>query len=147
MCVGPLLIPLSVVSQFWILRPIDPSLFGLVLGKAVPLGGHPQKSFALHLIWGVFRKSPAFFGALFIVFRSGHVLPYLVVIVQKEDIQMSPRTERIVFLLSEHDLRRVDEFRFANHIPSRAAAIRELMRRGLQIPDPKPEWLRQELCR
>jgi hypothetical protein len=52
---------------------------------------------------------------------------------------MSQRTERLIFLLNENDLRQVDEFRHANQIPSRAAAIRELLRRGLQLSDQKSQ--------
>ncbi len=41
------------------------------------------------------------------------------------------RTERLQILLSAEQLAAVDEFRFENRLPSRAAAVRELMRRGL----------------
>ena len=44
---------------------------------------------------------------------------------------MSERTERLIFLLNKNDLRQVEEFGHANQIPSRAAAIRELLRRAL----------------
>ena len=45
------------------------------------------------------------------------------------------RTEKLTFELSEDELGRIDDFRFANRLPSRAAAIRELLRRGLQTSD------------
>jgi len=38
-------------------------------------------------------------------------------------------------MLSAEELVAVDEFRFENRLPSRAAAVRELMRRGL-LPAP-----------
>jgi len=41
------------------------------------------------------------------------------------------RTERLQVLLSKEELYAVDEFRFENRLPSRSAAVRELMRRGL----------------
>jgi hypothetical protein len=41
------------------------------------------------------------------------------------------RTERLQVVLSSEELAAVDEFRFENRLPSRAAAVRELMRRGL----------------
>jgi hypothetical protein len=34
-------------------------------------------------------------------------------------------------MLDAHELQVVDDFRFANRMPSRAAAVRELLRRGL----------------
>jgi hypothetical protein len=45
------------------------------------------------------------------------------------------RTERLQVVLSTEELAAVDEFRFENRLPSRAAAVRELMRRGL-LPAP-----------
>ena len=47
---------------------------------------------------------------------------------------MSQRTEKLTFDLSVDDLRRIDDFQFANRLPTRAAAIRELLKRGLQTP-------------
>ena len=44
------------------------------------------------------------------------------------------RTERLQVVLSTEELAAVDEFRFENRLPSRAAAVRELMRRGLLPP-------------
>lgn len=41
------------------------------------------------------------------------------------------RGERLQLMLDEHELKALDDFRFANRMPSRAAAIRELLRRGL----------------
>ena len=41
------------------------------------------------------------------------------------------RGERLQIMLEEQELRAVDDFRFSNRMPSRAAAVRELLRRGL----------------
>jgi hypothetical protein len=42
------------------------------------------------------------------------------------------RGERLQLMLDESELRAVDDFRYRNRMPSRAAAIRELLRRGLE---------------
>ena len=47
------------------------------------------------------------------------------------------RSERIQIQLTEDELQSLDTWRFENHIPSRAAAIRELMRKGLISKEPK----------
>jgi hypothetical protein len=41
------------------------------------------------------------------------------------------RGERLQIMLDDSELAAVDEFRFTKRMPSRAAAIRELLRRGL----------------
>jgi hypothetical protein len=41
------------------------------------------------------------------------------------------RGERLQLMLDEAELRALDDFRYASRMPSRAAAIRELLRRGL----------------
>ncbi|HVY52515.1 MAG TPA: hypothetical protein VHA07_13260 [Devosia sp.] len=41
------------------------------------------------------------------------------------------RGERLQIMLEAAELRAIDDFRFAKRMPSRAAAVRELMRRGL----------------
>ena len=41
------------------------------------------------------------------------------------------RGERLQIMLEADELLALDDFRFANRIPSRAAAVRELLRRGL----------------
>jgi hypothetical protein len=43
------------------------------------------------------------------------------------------RAERLQVMLSNRELRAVDDWRFARRMPSRAAAIRELLRRGLAV--------------
>ena len=42
-----------------------------------------------------------------------------------------PRGERLQIMLTTDELIALDEWRFSRHMPSRAAAIRELLRRGL----------------
>jgi hypothetical protein len=42
------------------------------------------------------------------------------------------RGERLQLMLEAGELKALDDFRFANRMPSRAAAIRELLRRGLE---------------
>ena len=42
-----------------------------------------------------------------------------------------PRSERLQVLLPSDEIAAVDEFRFQARMPSRAAAVRELLRRGL----------------
>jgi hypothetical protein len=41
------------------------------------------------------------------------------------------REERLQFMLSPEELKAVDNFRFNHRMPSRAAAVRELLRHGL----------------
>jgi hypothetical protein len=41
------------------------------------------------------------------------------------------RDERLQIMLSPDELGAIDNFRFQHHMPSRAAAIRELLRQGL----------------
>jgi hypothetical protein len=41
------------------------------------------------------------------------------------------RGERLQIMLEAEELRALDDFRYANRMPSRAAAVRELLRRGL----------------
>ncbi len=42
-----------------------------------------------------------------------------------------PRGERLQIMLTLEELAALDEWRFSRHMPSRAAAVRELLRRGL----------------
>jgi hypothetical protein len=42
-----------------------------------------------------------------------------------------PRGERLQIMLTTDELTAVDQWRFSRHMPSRAAAVRELLRRGL----------------
>ena len=51
------------------------------------------------------------------------------------------RTERLQVMLDERELGLIDEWRFDKRIPTRAAAIRELIARGLkaqELDDPEP---------
>jgi hypothetical protein len=41
------------------------------------------------------------------------------------------REERLQIMLSPAELKAVDDYRFTHHMPSRAAAVRELLRHGL----------------
>jgi hypothetical protein len=41
------------------------------------------------------------------------------------------REERLQIMLSDEELKAVDNFRFAHRMPSRAAAVRELLRHGI----------------
>ncbi len=41
------------------------------------------------------------------------------------------RSEKLQLLLDEEELKAIDDWRFAHRLPSRAAALRELLRRGL----------------
>jgi metal-responsive CopG/Arc/MetJ family transcriptional regulator len=41
------------------------------------------------------------------------------------------RAERLQVMLSDDELAALDQWRFNRHMPSRAAAIRELLKRGL----------------
>lgn len=44
------------------------------------------------------------------------------------------RDERLQLMLSSEEMQAVDDFRFRFRLPSRAAAVRELMKRGLASP-------------
>lgn len=46
-------------------------------------------------------------------------------------MQNRTREERLQIMLSPDELALVDDFRFQARMPSRAAAVRELLRRGL----------------
>ena len=48
------------------------------------------------------------------------------------DDRNGKRNERILVMLSLDELRTVDTWRFSRRMPSRSAAIRELLRRGLE---------------
>ena len=41
------------------------------------------------------------------------------------------RTERLQIMLEEAELRAIEQWRFDHRMPSRAAAVREMLRRGL----------------
>jgi len=42
------------------------------------------------------------------------------------------RAERLQIMLTQEELNAVDDWRFARRMPSRAAAVRELLKRGLE---------------
>lgn len=41
------------------------------------------------------------------------------------------RTEKLQVMLNDQEIKAIDDWRFAHRLPSRAAAIRELISRGL----------------
>jgi hypothetical protein len=43
------------------------------------------------------------------------------------------RDDRLQIMLTPDELRLLDDFRFSRRMPSRAAAVRELLRRGLSV--------------
>lgn len=45
------------------------------------------------------------------------------------------RTEKLQLMLSDEELQAIDDWRFAHRLPSRAAAIRELISRGLHTEE------------
>ena len=47
------------------------------------------------------------------------------------DARPPKRTEKLQLMLDIQELKAIDDWRFENRLPSRAAAIRELIRRGL----------------
>jgi hypothetical protein len=49
----------------------------------------------------------------------------------EEIMTTDPRGERLQIMLTKDELTAVDSWRFKRHMPSRAAAVRELLRRGL----------------
>lgn len=49
------------------------------------------------------------------------------------------RSEKLQLLLDEEELRAIDDWRFAHRLPSRAAALRELLRRGLIASETQAE--------
>lgn len=45
------------------------------------------------------------------------------------------RTEKLQIMLDDEELQAIEDWRFENRLPSRAAAIRELIRRGLKTKE------------
>ena len=43
------------------------------------------------------------------------------------------RPDRLQIMLSPEEIAALDDWRFANRLPSRAAAVRELLKRGLAV--------------
>jgi hypothetical protein len=52
-------------------------------------------------------------------------------------MQNRKRGERLQIMLLEEEFRALDDFRFSHRMPSRAAAIREVLRRGLGVKEEK----------
>lgn len=57
------------------------------------------------------------------------------------------RTERIQLMLDDDELEAIDDWRFQNRLPSRAAAIRELIKRGFLNRDLEPPDTRDSTTR
>ena len=45
------------------------------------------------------------------------------------------RTERLQIDISDHEVTAIENFQFAGRYPTKAAAVRELLRRGLAQPE------------
>ena len=56
----------------------------------------------------------------------------------KLTIPSRERLERIQMMLSPAELAAIDNFRFGHRMPSRAAALREILRRGLSVAEKVP---------
>jgi hypothetical protein len=52
---------------------------------------------------------------------------------REEDMTDLSRPERLQIMLSAEEIRILDDWRFGQRMPSRAAAIRELLKRGLAV--------------
>lgn len=50
-------------------------------------------------------------------------------------ISVVRRTEKVQIMLNDDEIKVIDDWRFQNRLPSRAAAIRELLSRGLQTTE------------
>ena len=55
------------------------------------------------------------------------------------------RTVKIHLMLNDEELGAIDDWRFTHRLPSRAAAVRELMRRGLLIERNQPDGQASEV--
>jgi hypothetical protein len=53
----------------------------------------------------------------------------------EEHMQARNRDERLQIMLNHEELDTLDDFRFRYRLPSRAAAVRELLKRGLAAPE------------
>jgi hypothetical protein len=49
----------------------------------------------------------------------------------------SARDERLQFMVTPAELNAVDDYKFRHRMPSRAAAVRELLRLGIEAKAPK----------
>lgn len=63
------------------------------------------------------------------LFRSGRVV--VVREIKSDQMAEIKRGERLQIMLTQEELRALDDWRFGARMPSRAAAIRELLKRGL----------------
>ena len=60
------------------------------------------------------------------------------------DSENLKRTEKLQLMLDELELKAIDEWRFRHRMPTRAATIRELLRRGLLSSDENFETIDTE---
>ena len=54
---------------------------------------------------------------------------------RKPHVPTPKRTEKLQIMLDDEELKVIDDWRFEHRMPTRAAAIRELIRRGLVTDD------------
>ena len=64
--------------------------------------------------------------------RDFHVIRLFEIAPQGSTMTDLTRGERLQIMLTEEELSAVDDWRFKRRMPSRAAAVRELLKRGLQ---------------
>ena len=57
------------------------------------------------------------------------------------------RSERLQVMLDDEELTSIDDWRFSNRIPTRAAAIRELIRRGMLYQDTVDGSVEEQISR
>lgn len=65
---------------------------------------------------------------------SAHLLDWLdppVVSKMEEELGDLAREQRLQIMLTDQELQAIDDWRFARRMPTRASAVRELLRRGL----------------
>jgi hypothetical protein len=62
---------------------------------------------------------------------SPRATPILDGLERRISVSETSRGERLQIMLAQDELRALDDWRFRNRLPSRAAAVRELLRRGL----------------
>jgi metal-responsive CopG/Arc/MetJ family transcriptional regulator len=58
---------------------------------------------------------------------------------QNPAMHNKPELPRVIVPMPRKLLREIDDYRWANRIPSRAEAIRQLIRAGLKTKNQKPE--------
>lgn len=51
------------------------------------------------------------------------------------------RSFSLQVMMTREEIKAIDDWRFEHRLPSRAAAIRELMRRGVKVPNGQEETI------